>query len=341
MVIWCCLNDLLWFEDVWSGSLYSNVEPLSAKQYRDYIVVCKVSVSCSGAGLCPEHSRAREPGFELAGSLWDWKKTGTCGFSWTSKIFWQQKEGSNVSELRFTSSLLIPAIHSATSLILRPTFLPVRHVRLCVCHSRSCGRELSSYKRQLHIVRAPTAWWKSRQHIFCQEIWPRAAEIWSTANPHIPEEDIIRWVFLMFFVRKCVSNLGSRTVDKAQQKSKEVKTAFKATVYPASRHEESRGVWGVYGRYWLMAWQAQTGDILFPFAWPLAMECHGLLCSGFTIPCLWRTWWKRPVPPDATTRCCALSHIISCWMCCQARLESARECLSEWPATHVTQMFLW
>lgn len=48
---------------------------------------------------------------------------------------------------------------------------------------------------------------------------------------------------------KCVSNLGSRTVDKAQQTSKEVKKAFKATVYPASRHEESRGVWGVYGRY--------------------------------------------------------------------------------------------
>ena len=127
-----------------------------------------------------------------------------------------------------------------------PSFLPVRHLRLCVCHSRSCGRELSSYKRQLHIVRAPTAWWKSRQHIFCQEIWPRAAEIWSTANPHIPEEDIVRWAFLIFFVRKCVSNLGSRTVDKAQQKSKEVKTAFKATVYPASRHEESRGVWGVW-----------------------------------------------------------------------------------------------
>ena len=83
-----------------------------------------------------------------------------------------------------------------------------------------------------------------RQHLFCQEIWPRAAEIWSTANPHIPEEDIVRWVvFDVFFSAKCVSNLGGRTADKAQ-KSKEVKKAFKATVYPASRHEE----W-VYGRW--------------------------------------------------------------------------------------------
>lgn len=98
----------------------------------------------------------------------------------------------------------IPALgRSKVAILLAASCFP----RLCSdAFARNPPRSKSSPTHFVALrLSQPQLWQRIEQ--LQEEIWPRAAEIWSTANPHIPEE--------------------------------EVKTAFKATVYPASRFHYS------------------------------------------------------------------------------------------------------
>ena len=133
---------------------------------------------------------------------------------------------------------------------------------------------------------------------------------------------------------KWVSSLGNRTADQdgsSAAKSKEVKKAFKATIYPASRHEESRRVW-----VWpILADGMSSSDLghdvsirVGPrdgMAWTSLIRFHFSLFVADL---------KEEAAPGCTHQMLRTVSWKISWMCRQARLESARECLSEWPATH-------